>query len=84
MMDFSKALQLLKDGVYVYRKGWNGKNMHLMLIDSSCFDHVDLEGAFLQDFIAIKYLECGKTYPWLASQGDLLATDWVIKEIEED
>lgn len=31
-MSFSQALEALKEGKYVARKGWNGKFMYLFLI----------------------------------------------------
>jgi hypothetical protein len=31
-MDFSEALKFIKEGEYLQRKGWNGKNMFVYLV----------------------------------------------------
>ena len=69
-MDFGAALQQLKVGGKVTRKGWNGKGMWL------CY--VPREGTWLP-FIAMKTVQ-GGFVPWLASQTDMLAEDWEVLE----
>ena len=86
LLNFGDALNCLKNGKKVARIGWNGKNMFLFLVPGSVFNvnrppllgiypegteitycpHVDMRTAD------------GKIVPWLASQTDLLAEDWVI------
>ncbi|WP_421086378.1 DUF2829 domain-containing protein [Raoultella ornithinolytica] len=78
-LSFSYALEALKEGVAVARKGWNGKAMYLRLVDSKHYDvgngiARDLE---LASWIGMKTAD-GKFVPWLASQTDILAEDWVI------
>lgn len=71
-MDFSTALQNLKNGKHVQRQGWNGKGMFLFLIPANS---VIVGERKLAPFIAIKDAQ-NNLVPWLASQTDLLAEDW--------
>jgi len=72
-VDFSSALLALKEGKKVAREGWNGKNMWIALCYGT--DQVDVP------FLYIKAVD-GKRVPWLASQLDLMAEDWVIVDIQ--
>ena len=85
-MDFSLALDHIKAGRRVARIGWNGKGMFLFLVPGSVFQvsrppllgiypagteityhaHIDMRTAD------------GQIVPWLASQTDMLANDWLI------
>jgi len=83
---FGVAIELLKEGDRVARKGWNGKDMYLVLVG----------GNTIRQAIADNYGQAGKIYPvadaiymktadnklvpWLASQTDVLAEDWVTVE----
>ena len=78
-MNFSDALNILKDGVRIAREGWNGKGMWVFLVGSTeysihCWSSP--EGNNNYPFIAMKTAD-NKTVPWLASQTDILAEDWV-------
>lgn len=68
-MNFSEALRELKNGCPFRRKGWNGKDMHIMLVRS--------ENPTFNDYLII-YGTDKKYTPWVASQVDLLAEDWEI------
>ncbi len=69
-MDFSVALESLKHGVPMFRKGWNGKNQFVVFISE------DLPPEILP-FFAMVLMDKGQLqFGWLASQGDLLANDW--------
>lgn len=76
--DFGNALAMLKDGKRVARHGWNGKGMWLTLItswnDGGIRDTMDYEKL---PFIAMKTAD-DKVVPWLASQTDILARDWIM------
>ena len=83
-MDFGTALQGLKDGKRVLRKGWNGKDMFLFLVPGSEFmvNRPPLLGIYpegtkikYQPHIDMKTAQ-GTVVPWLASQSDVLASDW--------
>ena len=66
-LDFGEALKLLKDGKRVARRGWNGKGQYVYLRRATNYDEPVLVIHTAQD----------KTQPgWLASQSDMLATDW--------
>jgi hypothetical protein len=72
--DFGWALQILKDGLYmVTRKGWNGKSMWIEIQDP------DENSKMTLPYIYMKTVH-GDMVPWLASQTDLLADDWVMFE----
>lgn len=77
-MNFGQALEALKQGRKVARKGWNGKGMWLELF--KIYTHTPIrEGRVMQPFIGMKTVQ--DTYvPWLASQTDMLAEDWEIVE----
>ena len=69
--DFSWALNLLKDGFRVCRSGWNGKGMYIEL------QRPDEHSKMTLPYIFMKTVD-GNLVPWLASQTDLLAVDWMI------
>lgn len=83
-MDFSQALQALKNGFKVGREGWNGKGMFLYLVPASNFavNRPPLLGIYPEgtpiDYrahIDMKTAD-GSCVPWVASQTDLLGDDW--------
>jgi hypothetical protein len=84
LLSFSEALELLKDGKLVCRKGWNGTGMFLFLVPGSTFavNRPPLLGIYAEGrminyhpHIDMKTAD-GQIVPWLASQTDLLANDW--------
>lgn len=87
-MDFSQALTQIKAGEIVARSGWNGKGMFVFLVAGSVFNvnRKPLLGIFPEG-TEINYhahvdmrTADGQIVPWLVSQTDLLATDWVVVE----
>lgn len=85
-MNFGIALECLKNGRLVRRKGWNGKGMFLYYVAGSRFtvSRAPLMGIFpdgteidYQPHIDIRTAD-GKCAVWTASQTDLLAEDWEI------
>lgn len=87
--DFGTALALLKSGRRVAREGWNGRGMFLFLVPGSRFkvNRTPLLGIYPEGFeldyhahIDMKTAQ-GYVVPWLASQADLLATDWVSVDV---
>lgn len=85
-MTFSQALELLKAGGRVARAGWNGKGMFIFLVPGSTFkvNRPPLLGIYPEGtevnycpHIDMKTAD-GKVVPWLASQTDVLAEDWVV------
>ena len=88
LLNFGDALMLLKSGQKVARLGWNGKGMFLSLVAGSAFkaNRPPLLGIYPEG-TEINYCPHidmrtadGKIVPWLASQTDVLAEDWVIVE----
>jgi hypothetical protein len=85
MMGFSEALSLVKAGQQVTRRGWNGRNMFIFLVDGSRFkvDRPPLLGIYPEgtevEYHAHIDMKTAQGYivPWLASQADLLAEDWI-------
>lgn len=78
---FGAALNILKNynGHYlVARKGWNGKGMWLRLVQPHEWAVSSLEHDVLP-FIGMKTAQ-GEFVPWVPSQTDLLADDWMIVE----
>jgi len=78
-MDFGKALHELKAGRRVAREGWNGRGIFIELqvpdVNSkmtSPYIFIDTTGLQTDNDAAPKSL-----VPWLASQADMLADDWV-------
>ena len=87
-MTFGQAIEALKQGKRVARQGWNGKGMFLYLVQGSTFkvNRPPLLGIY-DEGTEIKYhphidmkTADEKVVPWLASQTDVLAEDWMILE----
>ena len=70
-MCFSQALVRIKEGSRVTRSGWNGKNQWIAIKQPDRESDVDLPYIYLRT-------AQGKTIPWIATQGDLLADDWEV------
>ena len=70
----------LKAGKRVTRPGWNGKGMYLYLHAYSASYYDDAA-----EPCVVMHTAQGKEQPgWLASQPDLLATDWTLVDGEEE
>lgn len=91
-MKFGHALELLKEGKKVTRKGWNGKGMYLYYVSEGKYpvkmdaakelaDEKGLVG--YSPYIAMKTHQ-GYVTPWVASQMDLLSEDWETINTMED
>jgi len=83
---FGAAVEHVKAGGIIYRKGWNGKGMFLFLVAGSTFqvnraplNEIYPEGTTINycPHIDMRTAD-GKIVPWLASQTDILAEDWVL------
>lgn len=69
-MDFGQALIELKDGVRVAREGWNGKGMFVEL------QVPDENSKMRRPYLFMRPVD-GDLVPWVASQSDILADDWM-------
>lgn len=85
-LSFGMAIEALKAGKRVARKGWNGKGMFLFLVNGSTFsvNRPPLLGIYPEG-TTINYCPHidmrtadGSIVPWLASQTDVLADDWAM------
>jgi Protein of unknown function (DUF2829) len=85
-MSFGHAVDLLKTGARVARAGWNGKGMFLFLVHGSRFivNRAPLLGIYpegtevsYRSHIDMKTVD-DEVVPWVASQTDILADDWVV------
>ena len=77
---FGVALESMKGGSKVARLGWNGKGMWLVLVDALMWTYHG-DGPIMSEdqlpWIGMRTAD-GKFVPWLASQTDVLAEDWII------
>lgn len=69
--DFGIALAHLKGGNRITREGWNGKDQFLEI------QMPDENSKMTLAYIYITTVQ-GDLVPWLASQTDILAIDWIL------
>lgn len=91
-MTFGQALELLKHGGRATRPGWNGVGMFIFLVPGSRFEvnRPPLLGIY-EEGTEINYhahidmrTANGQIVPWLASQTDMLAEDWMALPAEQE
>ena len=84
-MDFGDAIKLLKQGKKLQRQGWNGKGQYIELATNISYINANQKminaeheaiGNKAIAFVGTSGVQLG----WLASQADMLAEDWIIKE----
>ena len=79
-MDFGWALRQLKEGKKVCRLGWNGKGIYIELQRPD--EHSKMTQPYI--YIVTTGLQSDNpnaprgVVPWLASQTDMLAEDWIV------
>lgn len=73
---FGQAIHYLKGGRKVARQGWNGKGMWLVHVSAAAWS-ANVGVSAKLPFIAMKTAD-DRIVPWLASQTDMLAADWVL------
>lgn len=76
-MTFGEAIEALRNGERVCRRGWNGKGMWLEM------QRPDKHSKMTLPYLYLNYPEDsehtpGARVPWLASQTDVLAQDWML------
>ena len=83
--DFGSAIKYLKRGLKVARKGWNGKKQYIELATGISYKAADENivnceheaiGNMAIAFVGTSGVQMG----WLASQADMLASDWIFAE----
>lgn len=92
---FGTALECLKAGKKVARKGWNGKGMYIYLVKGTVLEAYELRNEAhehvgknlppftdvnINDHIDMKAADGSIVVGWLASQTDMLAEDWEVIE----
>ena len=84
-MTFGEAINLAKKGARIARAGWNGKNQYVEI--ATCISYKNAKGEIVNAehdaignqafaFVGTSGVQMG----WLASQSDMLATDWRVVE----
>jgi len=86
-MDFSRALEIMKDGQKLTRKSWKSKDIWVTVISNWSIPTVHSMELFpngdkaieFSVFLAIKTAN-GRLSPWTPFQTDLLSEDWMLVE----
>lgn len=82
-MTFGQAIECVKAGDRISRKGWNGKKQYVELATNISYINTHKEtvnvnheniGSKALAFVGTSGVQLG----WLASQADMLAEDWEI------
>lgn len=83
-MTFGQALEAVKHGLRVARKGWNGKGMYVFLAKDPEFrtdadiSEFEKHGVEVSDLLVLRTAQGTLQPGWLATQSDMLAEDWLI------
>lgn len=79
-MNFGEALEELKNGKSLCRKGWNGKGIYIELQRPTELSKMTLPYIYIvTNSLITDNPDAPKgIVPWLASQTDILADDWEI------
>jgi len=72
--DFAWAMRKLRNAEHLTRSGWNGKNMWIYI------QMPDDHSKMTEPYIYMKTAD-SKIVPWVASQTDLLASDWNLSNV---
>lgn len=89
-VNFSDALALVKIGHKIARDGWNGKGMYVVFqpgypdgiaINRNTAEATGIKEGTVCSFrpYLMMFTAQGDFVPWVASQTDLLATDWITR-----
>lgn len=83
MYSFGQAIEKMKSGVRMSRRGWNGKRQYIEL--ATCISYKNPDGEVVNveheaiGNAAIAFVgTSGVQMGWLASQADMLAEDWEV------
>jgi hypothetical protein len=79
MITFSTALEAVKQGHSIQRVGWNGSGLTVKLQTPDQHSKMTLPYLYIEYPMTAKTTP-GSRCPWLASQTDILAEDWVVVE----
>lgn len=85
-MTFGEAINMAKQGARIARDGWNGKSQYVELATNISYMNAkgeivnanhDAIGNHAFAFVGTSGVQMG----WLASQSDMLATDWRVADM---
>lgn len=85
MYSFGQAIEMMKNGKRMSRRGWNGKRQYIELATGISYKNAEGEivnaeheaiGNAAIAFVGTSGVQMG----WLASQADMLAEDWEVHE----
>ena len=86
MLNFGQAIEMMKHGAKMSRRGWNGKQQYIEL--ATCISYKTPDGEVVNaeheaiGNAAIAFVgTSGVQMGWLASQADMLAEDWEIIDL---
>lgn len=81
-MNFGQAIEALKAGKRVARKGWNGKGIYLELQRPDANSKMTLPYIYIVTNALVSDNPDAPRgcVPWLASQTDMLCEDWYVVE----
>lgn len=80
-LSFGEALEAVKNGKKIARRGWNGKGQYVFLIGGMELTEFIIKnkfGDFATGVLAIKTSNDVTQVGWLASQTDMFSSDWYI------
>lgn len=91
-MNFGDALESCKSGAKMYREGWNGKGMYVVYqkaypngipINKNTAEATGIPEGTVCKFLPYLMMKTvdGSFVPWLISQTDALANDWLAEPI---
>lgn len=76
-MNIGSVIKTLRDGKRCARQGWNGKGMWLCLQVPDEHSKMTLPYIYIEYPVGHPAYPAGSRVPWLASQTDILAEDWI-------
>jgi hypothetical protein len=92
-LTFGEALEAAKNGMRIFRLGWNGKNQFLSMAAGATIPaskvwsqhgraHAELLGGEIRvaPSLTLKNSQDELVMGWVPSTGDLFAEDWVAEE----
>lgn len=79
-MNFGEALEQVKNGKRIARRNWNGKGQYVFLVRAEQLKNIADKFQKVVDVLAICTTSDVIQVGWLATQTDMLATDWYVVE----
>jgi hypothetical protein len=73
LRDIGWAVDHMRMGEHVYRRGWNGKGQYLTLQKPDGKSKMTLPYIYITTVL-------GDLVPWICSQTDLLSEDWDVRD----